>query len=274
MAKKDTTVQSIPEQALTNAQLAAPLPLALTNEYESESGQGFENADIDSFAIPFLSILQDLSPQADKKNAEQFIKGAVSGMFFNSVTQEVHDGDVGLVILPCYYKRVFLNWKKRSDGGGFLGEYLPTHPIVSQTTRTEAGDELSNGTLLVDTRVHYVLILGGEAGPQPAVISLSSTQVKKSKQWMSRMECLKLRRGDGSLFTPPMYAHTWLASANPERNDQGSWYGWKFESPKLQTNPIVKQAAQEFLRSLTAGDTKEQYETPASAVPNEHEVEM
>ena len=274
MAKKDTTEQSIPEQASTNAQSAALVPHALTDEYESESGQGFENADIDSFAIPFLSILQDLSPQADKKNAEQFIKGAVSGMFFNSVTQEVHDGDVGLVILPCYYKRVFLNWKKRSDGGGFLGEYLPTHPIVSQTTRTEAGDELSNGTLLVDTRVHYVLILGGEAGPQPAVISLSSTQVKKSRQLMSRMEGLKLRRGDGSLFTPPMYAHTWLASANPERNDQGSWYGWKFESPNLQTDPAIKKAAQEFRHRLMLGEAKEQYDTPTASSPNEHEVEM
>lgn len=274
MSKKDTTVQNIPEQALTTAQLAAPLALALTNEYESESGQGFENADIDSFAIPFLSILQDLSPQADKKNADQFIKGAVSGMFFNSVTQEVYDGDVGLVILPCYYKRVFLNWRRRSDGGGFLGEYPSNHPIVSQATRTDAGDELSNGTLLVDTRVHYVLILGGEAGPQPAVISLSSTQVKKSKQWMSRMEGLKLRRGDGSLFSPPMYAHTWQATANPERNDQGSWYGWKFESPKLQTDTAIKQTAIEFRRRLMVGEAKEQYEMPAAAVPNEHEVEM
>lgn len=269
---KNTEKQS--EQALIVPNTAADLIIAMASDYEGESGAGFENADIDSFAIPFLTILQDLSPQADKKNKEQFIPGAVSGMFFNSVTQEVFDGDAGLIILPCYYKRVFLNWAKRSDGGGFRGEYQPIHPIVGQATRTAAGDELPDGTLLVDTRVHYVLILGGETGPQPAVISLASTQVKKSKQWMSRMEGLKLRRGDGSLFTPPMYAHAWHVMASPERNDRGSWYGWKMESPQLQTDHAIKQAAQEFRRRLVAGETTEQHEHPVPPPRNEYEVEM
>jgi len=262
MSKKDD------EKALAPAQNTA-VAQVVDLGYEDESGQGFENADIDSFAIPFLSVLQDLSPQV-KKTEPEYIKGAEAGMLFNSVTQQVYDGDTGITIVPCYYKRTFINWKLRSDGGGFLGEYPPTHPVVSQTTRTDKGDILPNGTMLVDTRVHYVLILGGEAGPQMAVLSLSSTQVKKSRQWMSRMEGLKLRRADGSLFTPPMFAHSWKLTSVPERNDQGSWYGLRFDQPQLQLDAAIKKAASEFRTRLVAGEVKESYAVPAGV----DEVEM
>ena len=50
-------------------------------DFAADDGMGTEGADKDSFAIPFLSILQPLSPQV-AEGAE----GAKAGRFINSVT--------------------------------------------------------------------------------------------------------------------------------------------------------------------------------------------
>ena len=51
-------------------------------------GRGFEEADADSFAIPFLAMLQKGTPQADPDDPA-YIKGAKPGMFMNTVTLEL-----------------------------------------------------------------------------------------------------------------------------------------------------------------------------------------
>lgn len=243
-------------------------PLALAAQYEQEEGGGFENADREAFAIPFLLILQSMSPQC-KKSEGAYIKGAEEGMFYNTVTNEVTAGDEGLIVIPCYYRRVFLKWAPRDTGGGFLGEFLPNDPIVSTVKRTEKGDVLPDGNLLVDTRVHYVLILRQDGTLQPAVMSLSSSQVKKSRQWMSKMDGIKFKDSTGRQYTPPMYSHTYKLSTIPEKNDQGSWFGWKIELNERQDDAQVFATAKEFKRQIAAGEAKEQ--VPASA-PNEEDV--
>ena len=245
------------EKATALATAAMSPQVALTAQYEEEAGAGFENADANAYAIPFISILQAMSPQC-KKSDGAYIKGAEEGMFFNSVTQEIFPGDTGIIALPCYYKRVFLEWAPRETGGGFKGEHLPSDPIVSTTVRGDKGDILPNGNLLADTRVHYVLIVKDDGTYSPAVISLSSTQMKKSRQWMSKMEGIKFKRADGTLYTPPMFSHTYHLTTVPEQNDKGSWYGLKVATGGPLQDPGLFAAAKEFKRQISAGEVKEQ----------------
>lgn len=242
----------------------------LAGLYEEDAGAGFENADASAYAIPFLTVLQSMSPQC-KKSDGAYIKGAEEGMLYNSVTQEVFDGEHGVRVVPCYYKRVFLKWAPRDAGGGFRGEFAPSDPIVSTTTRTEKGDMCPDGDLLSDTRVHYVLMLKEDGSFQPAVISLASSQVKKSRTWMSKMEGIKFKRVDGSLFTPPMYSHIYKISTVPESNDQGSWFGWKMETVGVQEDPALFAACKEFKRAVAAGEVKEK-SPDAPAKHNEEDI--
>ena len=58
--------------------------------FEADSGMGFEEVDKDDFQIPFVRILQALSPQLKKSDAS-YIEGASQGDIFNTVTHQVWD---------------------------------------------------------------------------------------------------------------------------------------------------------------------------------------
>lgn len=261
MSKK----QDMAEQATPGTAIAAPSGGALAAMFEEQSGSGFENTDDQSFAIPFLIILQSGSPQC-KKSDGAYIKGAEEGMLFNTVTGELFDGDAGLRVIPCYYKRTFIEWAPRegAGGGGFRGEHLPSDAIVATAVRTDKGDTLPSGNILVDTRTHYVLVVKDDGTFQPAVVAMSSTQVKKSRQWMSKMDGLKFRNSAGQLYTPPMFSHSYLVQTVPEQNDQGSWFGWKIGAANLIEDPTLFAAAKEFKRAVSAGEVKEQQPQPAA----------
>ncbi len=149
---------------------------------------------------------------------------------------------------------------------------LPSDPIVATTTRGEKGDYLPNGNLLVDTRVHYVLIIKEDGSFEPAVISMSSTQVKKSRQWMSKMEGIKFKNGAGQLYTPPMFSHVYNLTTVPEKNDQGSWFGWKIETGQLLEDAQLFAAAKEFKRQISAGEIKKQTHAPPASESAGEEV--
>jgi hypothetical protein len=235
--------------------------VALASMFEEDVGAGFEQADKDAYAIPFLSILQAGSPQV-KKSDGAYIKGAEEGFFFNSVTQDVIDGSAGLTVIPCYYTRRYVKWGARDAGGGFKGEFLPSDPIIGTAKEVDGRLLLADASgafnpktsdILTDTRNHYVLILS-DSGYSPALISISSSQIKKSRQWMSKMDGIKLRRADGSMFTAPMFSHSYNLTTVPESNDKGSWYGWKIQTNSLVEDANLYQAAKAFRDAVGAGE--------------------
>ena len=78
----------------------ASVPSTQVMDFEADSGAGFEGADSQSFAIPYLIILQSNSPQVDEDDGK-YIKGAKVGMFLNTVTGEIFDGKEGVNLVPC-----------------------------------------------------------------------------------------------------------------------------------------------------------------------------
>ncbi len=152
----------------TEVALKKQQELAMAAAMAEDAGAGFEEATSTSFAIPFLQILQSGSPQC-KKSDGAYIKGAEEGMFFNTVTQELYDGEEGIVVVPCHFTNRLVEWKPRESGGGFVAE----HQIgeTPATTKDDKGrDLLPNGNTLVDTRNHYVLIETKDGSLTPAII--------------------------------------------------------------------------------------------------------
>lgn len=236
---------------------AQQLP-AMAAMFEEDANAGFETADASAYAIPFLAILQSGSPQV-KKSDGAYIKGAEEGMFFNTVTQEIADGEAGVIVIPCYYKRSFVKWAPRESGGGFRGELAPSDPQVAAAKQDATGALVhADGDRLADTRTHYVLVLDGQGGYQPAVISCGSTQIKKSRQWMAKMKGIMAKRADGSLYNPAMFSHQYRVTTIPESNDKGSWFGWKFETVGPVTDPALYQAAKQFRDAVSNGEVREQ----------------
>jgi hypothetical protein len=226
--------------------------------YETDADAGFEDADADSYAIPYLTILQALSPQCDKSKGE-YIKGAESGEIFNSVSEERYEGiEKGIDIIPVHYKRAFTEWLP--NRGGFVAEHSTADglDLLKQCEKNDNNqDVLPNGNTLIDMRSHYVLILGEDGSTTGAVMSMSSTQMKKSKRWMTVMQNIKMAREDGSKFTPPMFSHKYHVTSVPESNDQGSWFGWKIANAGQIEDANLYNAAKSFRDAILSGEAKE-----------------
>ena len=83
------------------------LPAELMEAFEADSGSGFEGVTTDDLQIPFIRLIQALSPQVDK-NDSNFIAGSGAGDIFNTVTKQHWDGDEGLIVLPSYFQMKLL----------------------------------------------------------------------------------------------------------------------------------------------------------------------
>lgn len=248
-------------KAVVKKDESANLP-ALAGMYEENADAGFENADQESYAVPFVSIIQSLSPQRDKKDGA-YIEGAEEGMVFNSATNELwnaEDGEEPVKVIPVHFKRAFVEWAPRDSGGGFVAEHnvADGNDLLKTCQRNVNGqDELPNGNYLVDTRTHYVLIVHQDGSTETAVIAMSSTQMKKSRRWMTQMQNLKMKRADGSMFTPPMFSHYYDLSTVQESNDKGRWHGWSVKNAGLVEDADHFQMAKSFRDAIAAGEVKE-----------------
>ena len=216
----------------------------------------------DEMQIPFVRLLQALSPQLNKKKAE-YIDGASSGDAFNNVTGQYWDGEQGLTVIPCYQTTKYLEFTPREMGGGFRGEINPNNPVLQQTARSGSKEILPNGNELVKSDQHFCLIVDEDGGFQPAVIDMKSTQLKVSRRWKTQIAMQKVTLPDGRKVTPPVFATMWKLRSVEESNDQGSWSNWAVEKVGLVEDRNLYQEARSFRKSIEAGEVK--------AAPDEHE---
>ena len=271
MNKKETAVVEKKEHAVAPADLM---------DFAADAGQGMENAGQESFAIPFLSVLQKGSPQVDEASGAA-LEGAKAGMLFENVTSRMFSGKDGVIIVPCSYRREFLRWGSRASGGGFKGAYSPEvladmrakgqvveldgrlyAPEPDGSVNPEKSDRFN------DTRNHYVLLMDTASGAwTEALLSLTSTQIKKSKILMSALASVKLKNAAGQLYTPPTFANYVRLTTVPESNDKGTWFGVKFELAGQVERNEVYAAAKAFHSNISKGDVQVKYEDTDSATP-------
>lgn len=200
-------------------------------DFSEDAGAGFENVTQEDLGTPFLSVLQKLSPELDEDKAK-FMPDAKAGMIINSLTQTIYGGQgEPMEFVPCGYQKCYVEWKDRDNGGGFVQTH-GTPGILSGTERNNKGqDVLTNGNIVVTTAYVFGFAKTGD-GWDRCVISFTSTQLKKSRQWLALMRGIKMDGPDGK-FTPPMFSHVYHISTLSESNDKGSWYGWKIENGGL-----------------------------------------
>jgi len=230
--------------------------LAILSDLEQDAGAGFGGMTQDDYALPFLRLLTNTSPEVGS------LDGAMPGMVLNTVTGELFDGKKGILVVPCAYVRQYIEWAPRGQGSGAPVHIYPaTSDILTQTHR-EPGDNkdyLENGNYIENTANHYVMVLDENGVPSPALITMKSTQLKKSRKWNSMMQSVKMQ-GKNGLFTPPMYSQVYRLSTTAESNDKGKWFGWEIERVGPVESQNVYQTCKSFAQSVSAGDVKVKHE--------------
>lgn len=225
------------------------------NIEDFDTNEGFENVTARDVVIPRLTILQDMSPQL-KKNKPEYIKDAEAGQFCNTATGQILSAP--LTIIPCFYAMVYLEWAPRSSGKGLVRNYGTDASILEKTERDDKNKNvLKNGNYIAETATWFVLIQDDEGDWHQAFLPLSSTQLKNSKRWMTKLRAEKIARPDGSKFNPSIYYRAWQASITQESNNEGDWFGWAFEpaDPINEIDPSKELlgVAKEFCRQAKVG---------------------
>lgn len=243
------------------------LPAELEDLLVEDSGLGQENMTKDDFAIPRLVILQSNSPQVNKRDGE-YVEGAEASMLMENVTNRLFDGEAGVIVVPVSYRRTVIEWKLRESagGGGFVADHGLDGLNLMKDCKKDSKGRLINeaGNQLVETAEYFAFYCDMEELIfQPCVISMSVTQMKKSKRWNTLMDQIRIPNPKGpGRIKPPIFYMSYLMTTVPESNDKGSWFGWSIRKQGAIINfpegmgTEIYQAARTFKQQIDAGEVK------------------
>lgn len=247
-------------------QIEKKQPLATKPQIDLETdseelANRFERKDL---IIPRITILQSNSPQVKKSDKEKFVQGAEEGHIFHTVTQNYWDGEKGVLVVPVSYRLAYLEWKDRKKnptGGGFVRDHGTNPSILDEAEQADDFRHiLPNGNVVVPTAEYFVFLLDGRGDFEPVVLSMASSQLKKSRRWNTVMNELKVAVDGGRVVNPPMFYKSYKLTTVPEQNDQGAWMGWKIDPADdvtvLKRGVEIYNAAKEFRRQVNTGNVR------------------
>ena len=225
------------------------------NLYEGAlAGGGLEEVTSEDVQIPFLRVLQALSPQI-KKSDPAYIKGSEQGGIFNTVTKKFWNGDDGVIVIPTYFQKKLLEFVPRSEGGGFVGEINPKN--LPKIVKENGMEMLENGNELVRTAQHYVKIVHDDGTLENAIVDMKKTQLKKSREWVSIMGMFKYPKEAGQNLvgkTMDSWYNMFRLTTVEESNDKGSWYTWKIVHEKQVDKIEYVNERKSLHSSLSSGE--------------------
>lgn len=239
--------------------------------YEEYAGSGFENQTSDDYAIPFLNILQALSPQLQDPENEALKQG----MIFNTVTGEAFMGKDGVAFVPCYTQHNYVEFKPRDSGGGFVGTHEVNSPLVQDCmANQEFGTyKTPDGNDLIETFYVYGIAVEGDGSGSEAVIAFTSTKIKKYKAWMTKAKTIQIQLPGGRRIPAPLFAHKYRLKTVGEKNSKGNFFNWDiaFDGPdamscRLSPQDELFQQAVACKGMIEAGTARAAYETQSATV--------
>ena len=201
--------------------------------------RGNENVAMDDLVIPRLEIVQGLSP-AVKPNDPGYIEGARQGDLINSVTNQNYGREVFLV--NVHYAKLWLVWKKYSEGGGFFGAF-PGSAEAEARAEEEGGKRAH--IEVVDTPQHLCLIIDrANNRVDEIMLALARTKAKVSRAWNTMIR----------LTGQDRFARVYRITTALEKNKKGQeYYNFVVAQTGFAAKPLF-QHAERLYTQITKGE--------------------
>lgn len=228
----------------------------------------------DDVSIPFLTLLQDNSPEA-KKRESVYVEGAEPGFILNKLTKRLWGPDDECVVIPCVTQRYVVEWRPRDAGGGYRGRYELTEPTVEATMRKIGGREINDpgdkegrkkkwvteeGNDLIDTRYFYVLQVD-RGIVTPVVVAFSSTGHTVAKDWMF----LQRQPIPGTTTIPPAWSRMYRLRVVATSNNKGDFFKLEAVERGWVADPAVRAMGRALFEAASRGAVSAAAEGPHGA---------
>lgn len=278
--------KTLPTVASTGAPLGTSLsiPTDLEDELFGDAGGGSETIGQEDRLIPFIRIVQSLSPERNKTKNE-FIQGVREGDVFNTVSRKpvslwgADEEPTGnyLTIVPVSYQRRCTEWWPRDSklGKGLYADHGSDFSILKRTTKNDKGKDITErGTVVTTSGDYIVFVVDPRTGLyEPAVLSMAGSQLRKARSWNTQLTTLRIPV-KGRMIQPPLWYTVWRFTTKAESNDDGSWFGWDIQpAGYIDTLPGglgIYAEAKKFRTKVETGEVKvgvDDNSAPAESAP-------
>tara|TARA_R110002020_G_scaffold5988_3_gene24882 strand:- start:3468 stop:4265 length:798 start_codon:yes stop_codon:yes gene_type:complete len=231
--------------------------LPSTVSFEEHAGQGSEYVTARDTKLPILKLMSNTSPVLNPSDAK-YNESAKLGDIYNEITNSLYRGTKGVLVVPCLYVNTFNEWADRGDSPGRPIQIHRDSNILRETQRGDDGrDRLPNGNYVEDTGNHFVYLLDDKYNAiEQALITMKSTQKKKSKLWNSMIQSRRLE-GKSGFYTPPSWGTVYRLTTVQESNSKGSWPGWSVAFDSFLNKPEhakTVELTKDFYKSAMESD--------------------
>lgn len=259
------TALAVPSSAATGLVERTPEEQRALNLMAADAGEGLDDFSRDDLAIPFLRVLQKGSPEVNKQDPK-YVEGAEAGDFINTVTRVVRKGQV--TVVPVQFSPSYMEWRPRKKGGGIVKDWGADDSALATCKKDpETGRDITpEGNEFVRSAMYYVFVVDPETGAyERAVLSLSGTQLKKSKRWNTLMQSQTVKHPEtGVPFRPASFYFSYNINTVFEKNEKGDWMGVNVSVGKpvidLPYGSGTYLAAREFRANVTDGKVTVKHE--------------
>jgi hypothetical protein len=192
-------------------------------DYEGDTG-GYEDMTGATQSVPFIRLLQELSPQCRIKK-EEYIEGAAPGMLVNTVTNKLYKTPVRFVVGK--FERYYMEWKPNRGGLAGIHAVDVVEDRIGRDLIADEGFKIvdpRSGNEFSDTYVYYV-ILPDHMEDGVCILSLSSSSLKEAKKLNRNLRSTMLPNSTRRAL--PFFM-IWNYEVKDMNNDKGDWVGPKF----------------------------------------------
>lgn len=222
------------------------LPANVEELFLKYEGAGMETVTARDLTIPRLTLLQVLSPQCQKSKPE-YIKGAEPGMFCDTATGRLWDGEEGITLLPVMYQLSWIEWAPRKTNRGLIMIH-GDDAVLKECTKNDKGQMITpEGNNVIETAQFYVINRSDD--DRQVFVPFAGTQRKKAKKWLDLSTAERTSEGK----MRPLFYREYLATAKMESNDQGEWFGWKVDRGEKLTDIAIARKAAGYFEAVRSG---------------------
>lgn len=236
-------------------------------DYGEQAGKGRDEMKSE-IRLPFINLLQDLSPQVKKSN-EKYIDGAEVGMFHNNVTDDVMS-DFSFIVVKDV--KSYVEWVPKERGGGLVADHpnrpagLQPHPLKKSAMVNAEGNEI------VETVVLYGVLSNESVGVVPARIACTSTKLAALSKFQTRLSSFESGMLQSGTYTrdtlPPPWAYKLEFTSVDAQNAAGQDYkamkiepvGGEFGTSLIDPSSNEFMAAIELRNQFMAGEISTEVE--------------